>query len=209
MGAGNAGKSNDSGGKDTKTPFGKASSTKTKTKFGYSKPPNKIKSFIKGGGVVGKIFSETIGKAAAKSNLKRRQKFISKYNTNVPPSEKINLTDNQILSKDGLSTLKGKGYTTISDRLVTNTGGKDNNDADKNNQTLPVLTQPGIFPGESNPTAPSVPLDPEPSEKDKKYDARKTKKKGMTKNILTSKQGVTKTAADYTLGVKNLLGRVV
>ena len=206
MGAGSAGTSNDSGGKDTKTPFGKASSTKTKTKFGYSKPPSKIKSFIKGGGVLGNIFSETIGKAAAKSNLKRRQKFIFKYNTNVPPSEKINLTDNQILSKDGLSTLKGKGYTTISDRLVTNTGGKDNNDADKNNQT-PL--QPGIFPGESNPNAPSVPLDPEPSEKDKKYDARKIKKKGMTKNILTSKQGVMKTSPDYTLGVKNLLGRVV
>ena len=41
------------------------------------------------------------------------------------------------------------------------------------------------------------------------YDPRKTKKKGMTKNILTSKQGVMKTAADYSLGKKSLLGQVV
>ena len=31
----------------------------------------------------------------------------------------------------------------------------------------------------------------------------------MTKNILTSKQGVTQTAADYSLGKKSLLGQVV
>ena len=37
-----------------------------------------------------------------------------------------------------------------------------------------------------------------------KYDARKTKKKGMTKNILTSKQGVTKNSPDYSLGEKSL-----
>ena len=55
MGAGSAGTSNDSGGTDTKTPFGTASSTKTKTKFGYSKPPSKIKSFLEGGGVIGAV----------------------------------------------------------------------------------------------------------------------------------------------------------
>ena len=31
----------------------------------------------------------------------------------------------------------------------------------------------------------------------------------MTKNILTSKQGVTKTSSDYTLGKTSLLGKVV
>jgi len=41
------------------------------------------------------------------------------------------------------------------------------------------------------------------------YDSRQTKKKGRTKNILTSKQGVMKTSADYSLGKKSLLGQVV
>jgi len=115
--------------------------TSTKTKFGYTKPPSKLKSFIQGGGALGHIFSETIGKAASKSNLKRRQKFISKYNTNVPPSEKINLTDEKILSKDGLSALKGKGYTTISDRRVTGEKGNNNNNQsilEASAQVLPV-----------------------------------------------------------------------
>jgi len=43
----------------------------------------------------------------------------------------------------------------------------------------------------------------------KEYDARVTKKKGRTKNILTSSKGITKTSADYLLGKKTLLGQVV
>jgi len=43
----------------------------------------------------------------------------------------------------------------------------------------------------------------------KEYDARVTKKKGRRKNILTSARGVTKTAANYSLGKKTLLGQVV
>tara|TARA_A100000172_G_scaffold9876_1_gene5315 strand:- start:49 stop:666 length:618 start_codon:yes stop_codon:yes gene_type:complete len=49
----------------------------------------------------------------------------------------------------------------------------------------------------------------EEDKKDSPYDPRKTKKKGMTKNILTSKQGITKTSSDYTLGKVSLLGKVV
>ena len=49
--------------------------------------------------------------------------------------------------------------------------------------------------------------------KDKKkseeeYDARKTKKKGRRKTILTSVKGITKTSADYSLGKPTLLGKV-
>ena len=47
-------------------------------------------------------------------------------------------------------------------------------------------------------------------EEDKKeYDERVTKKKGRSRNILTSKQGVMKTSPDYSLGKKSLLGQVV
>ena len=73
-------------------------------------------------------------------------------------------------------------------------------------QTPPVAT---IMPVPSDPNAPAKPLDPQPSETEKKYDARKTKKKGRNQNLLTSARGVTKTAADYSLGKKSLLGQVV
>ena len=38
--------------------------------------------------------------------------------------------------------------------------------------------------------------------------ALKVKKRGRSQSIMTSAKGVTKTSSDYTLGVKNLLGRV-
>jgi len=41
------------------------------------------------------------------------------------------------------------------------------------------------------------------------YDSRRTKKKGRNQNLLTSAKGVTKTAGDYSLGKKSLLGQVV
>ena len=40
------------------------------------------------------------------------------------------------------------------------------------------------------------------------YDARKTKAKGRSQSIISGSQGVTKMAADYSLGKKSLLGRV-
>jgi len=46
-------------------------------------------------------------------------------------------------------------------------------------------------------------------EEKKEYDARQTKKKGRNQNILTSKRGIMKTSADYSLGKKSLLGQVV
>jgi len=45
-------------------------------------------------------------------------------------------------------------------------------------------------------------------EKDNEYDVRKVKKKGRSKNILTSSKGVTKVSDDYSLGKKSLLGTV-
>ena len=59
---------------------------------------------------------------------------------------------------------------------------------DKNNQTPPVAT---IMPVPSDPNAPNTSIDLEPSETEKKYDARKTKKKGRNQNLLTSSKGVT------------------
>ncbi len=43
---------------------------------------------------------------------------------------------------------------------------------------------------------------------DKKYDPRRTKKRGRSQNLLTSSKGVTKVSDDYSLGKKSLLGSV-
>jgi len=83
----------------------------------------------------------------------------------------------------------------------TLSGGNDNSN---NNQ--PVIVQKNVGGQTVQTTEAKV-------EEDKKeatqYDERVTKKKGRSRNILTSKQGVMKTSADYSLGKKSLLGQVV
>ena len=132
-----------------------------------------------------------------KLNLNRRMKFANKNNINLQ-----GLSTEQILSKNFKSQLDAKGYT----KEPGNVGGNRPEDRD-NNQ--PILEAPArIFPNESDPNAPKTSLDPEPSETDKKYDERKTKKKGRRKTMLTSAKGITKTSADYSLGKPTLLGKV-
>jgi len=188
MGAGSAGTSNDSGGKDTKTPFGTASSTKTKTKFGYSKPPSKIKSFLEGGGIIG-----SVTKPFREKSLEVNTKF---FNEKVVPAGKIK---------------KGTTYESyMKDRLAGKTDAYGNVNPnfgqDKGNNNQPVIIQKNVGGQTVQTTEAKV-------EEDKKeatqYDERVTKKKGRSKNILTSKQGVMKTSADYSLGKKSLLGQVV
>jgi len=186
MGAGSAGTSNDSGGKDTKTPFGKASSTKTKTKFGFTKPKSKFKTFVESGGVIGAV-TKPFRDATEEVN----RKF---YEEKVVPAGKSKAPNYETYMKDRLA-----GKTDAYGNPTPNQGGNDNN-----NQ--PVIVQKNVGGKTVQTTEAKV-------EEDKKeatqYDPRKTKKKGMTKNILTSKQGVTQTAADYSLGKKSLLGQVV
>jgi len=79
---------------------------------------------------------------------------------------------------------------------IGNGGGGDNQ---------PVIVQKNV----GGKTIQTTEAKVEEDKKDSPYDPRKTKKKGMTKNILTSKQGITKTSSDYTLGKVSLLGKVV
>ncbi len=63
-----------------------------------------------------KAIGEGLAEGAKEHNLARRKKHIQKYNTKVPPSERINMTDEEIVSKEGLETLrKETGYTTAAD----------------------------------------------------------------------------------------------
>jgi len=92
----------------------------------------------------------------------------------------------------------------------TLSGGKGDND--NNNQTPSVPLTISKFPtpneDEVTPTLPYIPSDEDKNE-DKKYDSRRTKKKGRNQNLLTSARGVMKTSPDYSLGKKSLLGQVV
>ena len=166
---------------------------------------NELRTFIKNGGVVGTILKgvgEGISKKTKEMNLARRKKFISKSGLT---SDDINMSDEYLSSKEGLAELKKQGYTTVSDTV--NTGGGNDNRPDDNNQPVePVIVQKNVGGKTVQTTEAKVAEDKKEATL---YDPRKTKKKGMTKNILTSKQGVMKTAADYSLGKKSLLGQVV
>ena len=161
-----------------------------KDKFGYTVNKNIVERYVDNNPII-----QGVKNVSDKMNLNRRMKFANKNNINLQ-----GLSTEQILSKDFKSQLDAKGYTRETP-TGNNNGGNDNN-----NQTPPLGT---IMPTPSDPNAPNTPLDPEPSETEKKYDARKTKKKGRNQNLLTSARGVMKTSPDYSLGKKSLLGQVV
>jgi len=166
----------------------KKKSKTTTDKFGYTVP--KKNSFVPPSVA---IIKGVFGNAIDKANLNRRMKFANKNNINLQ-----GLSTEQILSKDFKSQLDAKGYT-----RETPTG--NNNDGNDNNNQ-PVIVKKNVGGKTIQTTEAKVAEDKKEATL---YDPRKTKKKGMTKNILTSKQGVMKTAADYSLGKKSLLGQVV
>ena len=83
-----------------------------------------ILDYIKKGGVVGAI-GRKIEDVARPYNTKRRKDFISKYNTSVPPTERLNMTDEEIGSSKGLASLKDAGYKTITDMTSNNNDNQD------------------------------------------------------------------------------------
>ena len=166
----------------------KKKSKTTTDKFGYTVP--KKNSFVPPSDAIIKgVFGNTIDKA----NLNRRMKFANKQGINIQ-----GLSTEQILSKDFKSQLDAKGYTRETP-TGNNNGGNDNN-----NQ--PAIVQKNVGGQTVQTTEAKVEED---KTKSKEYDVRVTKKKGRRKNILTSAGGVTKTAANYSLGKKTLLGQVV
>ena len=166
----------------------KKKSKTTTDKFGYTVP--KKNSFVPPSVAIAKaIFKNPIDKL----NLNRRMKFANKTGVNIQ-----GLSTEEILSKDFKAKLDEKGYTRETP-TGNNNGGNDNN-----NQ--PAIVQKNVGGQTVQTTEAKVEED---KTKSKEYDVRVTKKKGRRKNILTSAGGVTKTAANYSLGKKTLLGQVV
>ena len=136
--------------------------------------------------------------AARPYNTRRRKEFISKYNTSVPPGERIDMTDEKIGSKEGLASLREVGYKTNEDmNRERQGGGNGNNQVTQVPKTILSPTTAEVSQSEAaNAT----------SEEDSIYlRKKKTKAKGRSQTILTSSKGVT-TDEGLTLGKKSLLG---
>jgi len=111
-----------------------------------------VGDFARSGGLLGvaaRGLGSFFGGIGLKSNLARRKDFISKYNTSVPPSERIYMPDDDITSAEGLSSLKELGYKTISDMPT----GPQNDD----NNVIPLWAQLGYPSYEAWASAQNIP----------------------------------------------------
>jgi len=76
-----------------------------------------------------KGIGERLAEGAKEHNLARRKKHIAKYNKKVPPTERINMTDEEISSEKGLKTLREEtAYKTNQDIIRENRDDGGNKD---------------------------------------------------------------------------------
>ena len=153
---------------------------------------NEFRTFVKEGGVIGKVIRGVTGKTPYELNLERRQKFVKSKGLT---SEEINLDPSYLGSKEGLAELRKQGYTTASDTMNTG-GGNDNN----NQPAQPVIVKKNIGGTEVQTTETKL---AEEKEIDDAYDMRKTKRRGRRQTILTSQTGA---RGNLVLGKPSLLG---
>jgi hypothetical protein len=123
------------------------------------------------------------------------------YKEKVVPAGKSKAPNYETYMKDRLA-----GKTDAYGNKTPNEGGGNDN---KNNSMLTKSNQPKDSKVTTKPSEKDLTNPVEKTETKKKYDVRKTKKKGRRKNVLTSQQGVTKLSSDYSLSNKTLLGRTV
>ena len=165
----------------------------------YQKPPKKKLSIVTPTMALVKAVGEKLEDVARPYNTRRRKEFISKYNTSVPPGERIDMTDEKIGSKEGLASLREVGYKTNQDMNNQNggNGGSNNNQVTQVPKTILSPTTAEVSQSEAANTT---------SEEDSiLLRKKKTKAKGRSQTILTSSKGV-ETDEGLTLGKKSLLG---
>ena len=201
MGAGNASTGGGGGGgspnqmaKDkakAKAEKDRIENAKTKDKFGYTKPKSTLQKIAEKSPVYNFLKNNPISKKTEEVNR-------NYYETNVK-----NYKGNTKGNYEDYIRARSRGEVDAMGRVISNQG--SDNRASDNNSILTKSDQPN----DSEPvTAPSETKTTETTETEKKYDVRKTKKKGRKENILTSAKGVTKTSSDYSLGKPSLLGMV-
>jgi|TARA_R110000824_G_scaffold189739_1_gene371157 hypothetical protein len=168
------------------------------------RPPKKKLSLKSPVMAVAKIVGDKLEKASRPFNTRKRKEFLNKYNTSVPPGERIEMTDEKIGSKEGLASLKQVGYITNQDIINQN---KDNSSLNikQTTQVPKTIISPTKAEVSQSEAANATTVVQEDSIYSKK---KKIKAKGRSSTILTSSKGVTKDDT-LTLGKKSLLGQVV
>ena len=147
-----------------------------------------------------KAVGKGLADAARPYNTRRRKEFISKYNTSVPPGERIDMTDEKIGSKEGLASLRDVGYKTNQDMNRERQDGGNGVNINQTTQVPKTILSPTSAEVSQSEAANAV------NEEDPLYlRKKKTKAKGRSQTILTSSRGVT-TDEGLTLGKKSLLG---
>jgi len=121
-------------------------------------------------------------------------KLISYKPTQRNPNEKVALNYADYLAEE-------KGNYNL--KMAGNVGSINNPERGRDNEVANTIIKKNVGGKTVQTTEAKI------EEEKKEYDARQTKKKGRNQNILTSKRGVMKTSADYSLGKKSLLGQVV
>ena len=226
MGAGSAAGSGNSN--ETSTPFGTSVGTKTKTRFGYTKPPKTAREgvvdYVKSGGAVGAVLRDLkkFTKPSAKqiedrklpfgernqyhktsiinnSNKGNREFFTNRVlkGTEKANFGSLNSTEQENQYKSYMEKRLSGETDALGRKKVQGSGGDPSdaiNQVTKNAPTVGEVSQVT--------TADAAAEDTEANR------LLKIKKKGRSKSILSGSQGVTKMAADYSLGKKSLLGRV-
>ena len=148
---------------------------------------NELRTLVKKGGIIGSV-TKPFRDATEEVN----RKF---YNEKVVPAGKSKAPNYETYMKDRLA-----GKTDAYGNTTNNQGGDGENTIKKVTETAPTVAE--IDEATTN---------TEPTETATTTEANrllKIKKRGRSKSIMTTAKGVTKTSSDYTLGVKNLLGRV-
>ena len=163
-------------------------------------PPKKKSNFMPISIQIIKGIGEKIEEASRPYNTRRRKEFISKYNTSVPPAERIDMTDEKIGSREGLASLREVGYKTNEDMNRERQGGGNGVNINQTTQVPKTILSPTTAEVSQSEAANAT------SEEDPLYlRKKKTKAKGRSQTILTSSRGVT-TDEGLTLGKKSLLG---
>ena len=176
------------GSDDNKDDSGGSPGQRSKAK---KKSKKNILDFSMAGQLV-KAVGKKLEEASRPYNIKARKKYISKYNKNVPPSERIDMSDEQIGSSEGLAALRDVGYKTNQD--IINQGGNGRSVVKKvvGGQTLLAL----------GPTDAEVSQSDATNAAETKLTKRRVKARGRKMNIYAQSKD------QLVLGKKSLLGMV-
>ena len=167
----------------------------------YQKPPKKKLDLTPMPIRVIKAVGKGLEDAARPYNTRRRKEFISKYNTSVPPGERIDMTDEQIGSGEGLASLRDVGYKTNQDMNRERQDGGNGVNINQTTQVPKTILSPTTAEVSQSEAANTT------SEEDSiLLRKKKIKAKGRSQTIRTSSKGVT-TDEGLTLGKPSLLGQ--